>query len=381
MKKILIDLTQIPIKKVGVGVYAENLIRELIVSSNKIKYKLLIQDDDLEFIKLIKELNKNDEVIIKEVNSNIFRKFIFRFVLEQIYIPLYASLNKVDVIHSLHYTFPLFTNKKRVVTYHDMTFFIYPELHEKIKVIIFKFFIKLGIKKCNKIISVSQSTKNDLKKYLKLGDKELNKIKVIPLGKSDLYNLERNENDIDEIKNKFLISKEYILFIGTLEPRKNIERILEAFNDIKNKINEELVIVGKKGWFYDKIYEKLEKYELQDRVVLTGYVTEEEKVSLLKGAKLFVYPSFYEGFGIPVLEALSCGIPTITSNISSLPEVAGKAAELINPNDIDEISKSILEMLVGEEKRNNFIKLGIDQSNKFSWKRCALETKKIYEEL
>lgn len=328
--KVLVDFTQIPIQKVGVGVYAKETFRIFEKDTDELYF--LIQDDDEDMKKTFSCFN----VIL--VRSKFFRVFLFRFLLEQFYIPFLCWKYKIDVVHSLHYSFPLLLRKvKRIVTIHDLTFFIYPEVHTFIKRYYFKFFIKMACKYADAIICVSESTLNDLKKYMK---KIIASTKVIPLSCSS--KIEVTELEVKRKKRKFGINSSYILFIGTLEPRKNLLNLICAFNEFyKNNEDYVLVIVGKKGWFYKAIFKLIDELNLKSKVLFTGFVTSEEKFILLSGAHTFIYPSIYEGFGLPVLEAITYGIPTITSHLSSLPEVAGDAAFYINPNDALDMARGL----------------------------------------
>lgn len=171
--------------------------------------------------------------------------------------------------------------------------------------------------------------------------------------------------------------------MGTLEPRKNIPGIIEAFNHIidadkEYKKNYKLVIAGQKGWFYKKIFKTVKKYHLEESVVFTGYVKGEIKQSLLANAFLFVYPSFYEGFGLPVLEAMAWGVPVITGNVSSLPEVAGDAALLIDPRQWQEIAEAMLTLLSDPSRYENMSKQSLEQAKKFSWQRTAQKTLELF---
>lgn len=378
--RILIDLTQIPKKKMGVGVYAFNLVDEILKFDNKNFYILLIQNDDVEWITGIKKVEKNNVKII-QVSSILFRFLPARFFLEQIIIPIYLLLYRADIIHSLHYTFPLLTRKKKVVTIHDMTFFVYPEMHKGIKVLVFKKFISLGVKFADSLITVSESTKRDMITYLGKSEQINSKSKVIPLGCSPLYNNLMDKVRYKKTKQKFNIDEKYLLFVGALEPRKNISNLIKACSEILNQDKIILVIVGKEGWYYESIYDIVMQLNLEHKIKFTGFISESEKIDLLRGAEVFIYPSFYEGFGLPVLEAMNCGVPVITSNISSLPEVAGDAAILVNPNDVEQLTYTINLVITSKDLKEEMIEKGYGQAQQFTWKRCAKDTLSVYNSL
>ena len=375
MQNVLIDYTQIPLKRMGVGLYAYNLLSQISTIDKHNTYYILTQNDDPAL-----EQFASGNFHVLYVNHKFFRFFVLRFLLEQFYIPYLIVKKKINIVHSLHYSFPLIRFKaKRVVTIHDMTFFLIPEVHVRLKRIYFRTFIWLAALMRNRIICVSESTRNDLISITKI-DKE--KCSVIPLGKSGIFNTNYSLSEINEVKEKYNIKNDYLLFIGTIEPRKNIATLIKVFNEfLKLNCKYSLVIVGKKGWYYDEIFRLINDYNISDKIIFTGFVSEEETPVLLNGCKIFIYPSLYEGFGIPVLEALSCGIPTITSNISSMPEVAGDAAILVDPENEIEILKAI-NLLLSDINLYNLLKQkSILQSKKFSWENTALETLKLYKSM
>lgn len=372
--KILIDLTQIPVQKVGVGVYALNLIYKIRELDKTNYYFLLVQDDDKELHFLA---SRNFSVI--KIKSKYFRHLILRFFLEQFYIPYLVLKLKVSIVHSLHYSFPLFAPAKKAVTIHDMTFYKFPKSHIFIKRCYFSFFITLASKFTNIIITDSKSTSDDFFHRFKT-DKR--KIFIVHLGKNDAFKDDLGISRINSVNIKYGILKGYFLYLGTIEPRKNIKNIILAFDKYlkENKLYQ-LVIAGKKGWFFEDVFSLVDRLHLLENVIFTGFIEEEDKPYLIAGAKIFIYPSIYEGFGIPVLEALACGIPTITSNVSSLPEVAGDAALLVPPKDIEEIYLAIRRLIEDKELYENLKRRSIEQAKKFSWEKTAFETIKAYNSL
>jgi len=366
---ILVDFTQIPLQKVGVGVYARETFREILINNKDNIYFFLLQNDDDE----LSEIFASATII--EVRSSLFRSFIFRFLMEQIYIPYLCLKYNIDIVHSLHYSFPLFCfGIKKIITIHDLTFFIYPKLHTFIKRYYFRIFTILAAKYGNTLICVSESTKKDLLKYIPIVKAN---ITVVPLATEPSLNISQSE--IDDLKRLYGIKKEYVLFIGTLEPRKNICNLIRAFGSTKIVLeNYQLVIVGKKGWYYKDIFETILEMHIEQSVILTGFVSTKEKYTILSGASAFVYPSIYEGFGIPVLEAITYGIPVVTSNTSSLPDVAGDAAILIDPSNVQDISQSLKLVLFNENVRSKLKYNSMLRAQNFSWQKTAFQTYLIY---
>lgn len=364
---VLVDFTQIPIQKVGVGVYAKETFRIPNKDVNELFF--LLQDDDND----LRNAFLGSKIIL--VKSKFFRIFFFRFLLEQFYIPFLCCKYRINILHSLHYSFPIFLFKvKRIVTIHDLTFFIHPDVHTFIKRYYFRLFIKLACKYADRLICVSGSTKRDLERIC---TKISASIDVVPLSCSPKIQVE--EQELELVKRKFGVGSHYMLFIGTLEPRKNILNLINGFYEFnrKNK-GYNLVIVGKKGWFYESIFKLVEKLNLEGNVIFTGFVTTKEKFILLSGAHSFIYPSIYEGFGLPVLEAITYGVPTITSKLSSLPEVAGNAALYIDPYNVQNIAEIIETVNCDEEIRRRLILNSEKQKLKYSWEKTAYLTYSVY---
>jgi glycosyltransferase involved in cell wall biosynthesis len=167
------------------------------------------------------------------------------------------------------------------------------------------------------------------------------------------------------VKAKYHIDGDYLLYLGTIQPRKNLQRLIQAFNQLP-AANSQLLLAGKPGWYSEQLLQ-----HANDHVKFTGYVDAGDKNALLSGATAFVFPSLYEGFGFPALEALACGVPVLCSNTSSLPEVAGDAAVLINPLEVDDIARGLREITANEELRRKLIERGYQQAQKFSWQACA----------
>ena len=184
------------------------------------------------------------------------------------------------------------------------------------------------------------------------------------------------------LKEKYRVKGDYILFVGTLQPRKNIERLVEAFSRLKSKVkNLNLVIIGKKGWMYEDILNAPEKYNVSDRVKFLDSVSDEELPVFYQNAICFVLPSLYEGFGLPVLEAMKYGCPVITSNVSSLPEAGGDAALYFNPENVNDIAEKIKKVIEDKTLREEMIQKGYQQIKKFSWEKTARETLQVLEQL
>ena len=255
---------------------------------------------------------------------------------------------------------------KHIQTVHDLSFEIMPECFTRKMCLWHKFLNpKRQCKKATLVLVPSISTKEDVEEIYKI-----KKVRVLYPGLSSSFKSQILDISSDEIKQKYNLPEKYILYLGTLEPRKNILSIIEAFK-INYELginNYELVIAGSKGWKNEEILQAIESTE---GVRYIGYVADEDKPGLYKYARLFVYPSLYEGFGLPVLEAMASGVPVITSNRSSMPEVVGGSAILVNPYDVGEIAKAMKKILSDRQLCDMLVERGNGQSGKFNWGKTA----------
>lgn len=229
-----------------------------------------------------------------------------------------------------------------------------------------------------KVIAISKSTAKDIVRHYPSSSQ---KVITTLLGYDDkVFNTTINKNFVRRISSKYAIGHKYFLFLGTLKPNKNIDGILEAWHMVENKMGYKIVIAGKKGWLFESIFEKVKNLELEKDVVFTGFIAEEDKPALITGARGFLLPSFWEGFGLDVLSSMACGVPVITSRCGSLPEVAGNAALYVNPNNPQDIAKQIKFLLDADKvEYNKLVKTGFSQVEKFSWEKTARQTLEVLE--
>lgn len=287
--------------------------------------------------------------------------------LNSLNIPIEKLIGYVDLFHCSDWVEPN-SVCPRLTTVHDLVFVKYPETVDKLIRETQAKRLKKIVMGNTHIIADSMSTKNDLMEIYGL---PTSRIDVIYPGISPAY-LPPSIKEIERVKTKYHLPNDYILSLGTQEPRKNIARLIEATRDLSIP----LVLTGKYGWG-DTLTPGV-KGALTPGVLPLGFVEDIDLPALYCGATVFAYPSLYEGFGFPVLEAMACGTPVVTSNISSLPEVAGDAAILVNPNAVDSI-KSGIELAI--KNRENLIKKGLIQSKKFSWSVCAKQVLEVYEKI
>ncbi len=286
-----------------------------------------------------------------------------------------------DVLFVPAHTLPIIRrpNLKTVVTIHDLGAEYLPGYHKFPNKIYLNKTTEYVVKHATRLIAVSCSTKKDLVE--KLGA-DAESISVIYEG--------YNKNLFKPIKNDVLnntldtydIKRPYFLFVGTIQPRKNLVRLIEALNILIFQYpNISLVLVGKRGWLVEDIYQAPKRLGIELNVRFLDYVPDKDLPAFYSSAQALVLPSLYEGFGLPILEAMACGCPVITSNTSSLPEVAGKAAILVNTTKVEEISKAMSDLLQNRDRRKRLIQQGFLQVKKFSWEKCARETLKVFEKV
>ncbi|CUU50754.1 Glycosyltransferase [Clostridium beijerinckii] len=378
--KISLELQPCLKNKSGIGIYTYELSKRL----QEYNYITLYGD----IFNFINRNNIEKDIDGLNFNKNIFSLFpygVYRRMWN--YVPIrynWLFNDQSDIYHFFNFIVPPRIEGKVITTIHDMTYELYPETMDKKNLKRIKSDIHYSVNRADKIITVSESSKNDIMKFLSVDEA---KIEIVYNGvEYDKFNKSYSEDEKSKIRVKYTLPKNYILYMGTLEPRKNIESIIEAFslfkkeNTVSNQ-NTKLVIAGKKGWLFENIFNLVNKLSLKDDVIFTDYIDENDKSIIYNMASLFVFPSLYEGFGIPVLEAMASSVPVITSNVSSLPEVAGDAAILVEPKDIKSIAKYMSKVLADKKLRNNLIREGHEQAKKFTWESSAKKLVNIYRDL
>ncbi len=307
--------------------------------------------------------------------------------------------DKLDVLFVPAHTLPVARKPglKAVITVHDLGSEYLPSMHQVKQRVYLGFMQKYQLQTATKIIAVSNATKEDLVKRIGIDPEQVSVVyegfdrKLFKSVKGDLL--------VDSLNHYNLKPKTYYLFVGTVQPRKNLESLIKAFYSVIPRTkyegffmvgedsllvvqndNLKLVIVGQKGWMSDEIYKLPKKLGIEDRVKFLGYVPEKDLPALYSGAIALTFPSLFEGFGLPILEAQASGCPVLTSSVSSMPEVAGKGAIFVNPYSVDDIVKGIAE-IVDEDTKRGVIKAGFENIKRFSWEKCARETRKVLEML
>ncbi|MDD5341405.1 MAG: glycosyltransferase family 1 protein [Patescibacteria group bacterium] len=359
----------------GVAEYTYNLLNNLFEQDKENQYKLFYNSKS----DVLSQLPKFDFPNVKYYGFNFSNK-LFNLGLKFLKYPKIDELiGGADIFFIPNLNFFASSKKcKLVITMHDLSFKLYPHFFSLKRRLWHKLInAKKLASSCDKIISDSKNTKNDLTGQYDISP---NKIKVIGLGvDNEIYHvIDKNDSKLIEVKNKYALPENFLLFLGTIEPRKNIEGIIEAFTLAKRKYPElktlNLIVAGEPGWKNKNVFAAVKKSIFKDQTKFIGYVSREDKVYLYNLAKTLIFPSFYEGFGLPIIEAQACGIPIITSSDSSLVEIAQNSALLVNPDEVGQLAKAINEIISNENLRTTLITNGRKNCARFTWQKCARET-------
>lgn len=364
--RIAIDCRTIGKKRTGDEVYTKNLVLNLARVDSQNQYFLLFD----------RQVNPEELDLLLPSNFKIVVITPSHKLLWTMYaLPKWLRKNNIDILHVQYITpFWLPKNIKVITTIHDISWKFYPQYIKKSDLFFLNALIPISLKKADKIITVSQTSKNDIVKIFKISP---DKIAMIYNGADNTVG--------HAMSDSINLPEKFILYVGTLQPRKNIPALLEAFNILNTKypiLNTKLIIAGGKGHNYDQRIDMLvEKYKLQDKVLFPGFVDEKDLATMYGLADLFVFPSLYEGFGIPAIEAMAMGTPVVVSNKSCLPEVVGQAGLIVDPENSEEFADVIYKILSDKALRNNLIEKGYKRAKEFSWEKTAKETLEVYKKL
>lgn len=367
-------------QKTGIGWTADNLMKSL-VKYDDCQYSMnyfTVRRTSQELDNLITYKNLGIHPKPCKWFYDVLYKMIWNFI------PIPYSLffgRSAKITQFFNYYIPPGVKGKKVTIVYDMVYMSFPETVNKRTQLMLDLSLKKSCDRADKIITISEFSKQEIIKYLNI---EPSKIVVMPCGVDlDIYHPNYTKKDIDGVKAKYKIDSDYILYLGTLEPRKNIERLIKAYAKISEQNNDipKMVLAGRKGWMYDSIFQLVSSLKLEEKIIFTGYVDACDAPILIKGAKLFTFPSLYEGFGMPPLEAMACGTPVVASNVASLPEVVGDAGILVDPYDIEDMSNAILSIVQSDSIAQNLSIKGIKRAKQFRWDHSANILHDVYLEL
>jgi len=355
----------------GVGYYCHNLIKYLQQVDQENNYTVIYNKSNLKQLGFIEAQEKKVSYPYRNILGVIGPRFLY-------HVPLELFIGNFEIYHGTDYAFLPTCKAKKVITVHDLVAKHFPETLTKKNLHFQEQQIPYYARNCDRIIAVSQSTKNDLVNFLQISPDKIDVTYLAadnsyqPIGKDDPY--------FTIIRKKYSLPEKFILHIGTLNKRKNIPITLQAFYQLCAKgCEHDLVLIGGKGNDYDEVMAMIVKLKLENRVKYIGYADSKDLPYLYNLADLFVHVSKLEGFGLPVLEAMQCGIPVLVSNVSSLPEIVKDAGMMANPLDVDDIVNKMEIVMQNEQLRKTLSLKGIEQAAKFSWEKTARETMEAYK--
>lgn len=367
--------------KTGISYCEAGLVRELIKNH---------PDDDFSFQYFsLRNHAKKKEALREYIKENteidvckFFPGKLYKMI--TLFFPLpykWFFKNEGNISHFFNYIVPPFVRGKTVVTVHDLTYITHSETMDKKARLVLKLTAKRSMKRADKIIAVSEFTKNEIVRYLSISPEKISV--VYNAVDTEVYRSDYSASEVEHVKDKYGIVGEYFLYLGTLEPRKNLERLLAAYARLAKQFEKAplMVIAGKKGWLYERIFESVKQFDIESKVIFTGYVPVEDAPLLMKGAMVFCYPSLYEGYGMPVIEAMACGTAVLTSSGSPMEEISIGCAVTVEPKSVESIASGLEKLYTDYELRERLSGLGIAQARKFSWKNEAEKLFDIYTKM
>lgn len=352
---------------------------------------LAIIDKDNEYIIFCKSENDLPPIALKKDNFILCNSLLplsirgFRVLREQLFFPFHLSQKNIDIYHGTHFMLPVILYCPSVVTFHDLllrrgldldTY----ETSNPLSKLFLNFILPYSARKAQKIISVSDSTKSDIVNELKI---KPDKVVTVYHGVSKSFRRIDDRNHLEKVRSIFNLPTEYFLFVGALKPRRNLLRVIEAYSLLKkyHGVNHKFVIAGPKDERYKEVFVNIEKLGLTDDTIFIGNIDHKVLPAIYNMASFFIYPSLYDGFGFPPVEAMACGVPVITSNVSSLPEIVSDAGILVDPYNIEEMATAMWRVISDKELSEKMAKKGMERAAGFTWERCARDTLRVYNDV
>lgn len=365
--RIGIDARLVYYSRAGIGQYIQGLVLGLSKIDKQNEYVLL-------------QSRKDQTILIEQANFS--KKSLWtpsHHGLEQRILPFEITPLRLDILHSPDFIPPFRRDYRSVITVHDLAFILYPHFLTQESALYYGQ-IDRAVRHADHIIADSLSTKRDIISFLGVPE---SKITVVYAAADDVYRSISDQQSLTGIQLKYGIDRPFMLFVSTIEPRKNLPTLLRAYRQLLDhyKLEVSLVVAGQRGWFCGEVFAVAESLNLNGDLLFLGHVPTDDLVLLYNAARVHVHPSFYEGFGLSPLEAMSCGTPTIVSNVSSLPEVVGDASLLISPEDVEGWTVAMWRMLTDDSLRSELVEKGLKRAQLFSWEKAAKETVRLYERL
>ena len=366
--------------RTGIGWCADNILKQL-PHNNDVVYQLNCFANELQNER-VADTAKYTSLGYQLKTCSFLNGSLYRLISSHIYLPYHLFFGRdSDITVFFNYIVPPGVKGKKVVFIHDMAFKVHPETVRRRTKYVLNLALKKSCKRADHIITVSQFSKKEIIKYLNVPE---DKISVMYNGVDlSLYHPNYMDEDIQRVKRKYNIQNNYFLYLGTLEPRKNLERLIEAYGLLIKEMPNcpVLVLAGGNGWLYNNIYKMVNLMHLEKYVFFTGYVKQVDVPLLMKGAFAFLFPSVYEGFGMPPLEAMACGTPVLVSNTASLPEIVGEAGVQVDPYSVASIKEGMKLLIENDELRNELSSRGIIRAQRFTWDSSVSVLLSVFEKL
>jgi glycosyltransferase involved in cell wall biosynthesis len=366
--RIAIDARKL--RDYGIGTYVRNLLRHLARLDQKNEYVILCREADCG---PVEEFGENFRAVPELAAGYSIR--------EQLQVPMDLRREGIDLFHAPHYVLPPLTPCKAVVTIHDCIHLRFPQyLPSRLGYAYARSALWMATHRANRVLTVSEASKRDILRYFRVPEK---KIDVIYNAIDERFGELPSADEVDRVRERYQLNDPFVLYAGNIKPHKNLERLIEAFNTLRRDGPEgvKLLIIGDEISKYATLRRAVHKYKLHKHVRFFGFVPDKTLAVLYRLASVFVFPSLYEGFGLPPLEAMASGTPVITSNVSSLPEVVGDAALLIDPYESDAIAQAMRRVLTEPALRDDLRQRGLRRVKEFSWDRSVRRIHQIYEEV
>jgi glycosyltransferase involved in cell wall biosynthesis len=371
---MLIGLDAIPLTepRAGVGHYTFELARALSRASARDEFELVYPSS-------YEPINLDEESLPPNLKTTRVRVGALGRRWWAVGLPRHLRRSRVELFHGTNYEAPLWGGAARVVTVHDLSLFLHPETHEERRVRRARRRLPLMARAADAVITPTESVRREVCEHLNVAP---SKVFAVAEAARECFAPMKLE-ETEEVRRRLGVGPEFLLAVGTIEPRKNLRVALRAFEEVlraQPRSDLQLVVAGGRGWKSEPLLEDLEKSRARGRVVLTGYVSDEDLRALYSSCRAFLYLSLYEGFGLPPLEAMSCGAPVVAGRTSAIAEVTDGAARLVSPNSPEEAAAAVLELLEVEGARRSLTDAGLRRASEFSWPRAARETLAVYAE-
>lgn len=368
--KIGMDLSAGVHHRAGLGRYATELLTTLVNRDGQHEYSIFYnRPRDAQVPTSLSKLPKHT-VPLGDKPWRLLVSMAHLFRLHQT-----RSVGSVDIFHATDHLLPYLPGTATVFTLGDLTYLSHPQTHARLNRLYLQWMMPTFLRRADAVIAISKSTHRDMLSHYGL---DASKCFVIYPGFDSRFHPVQDRGNLNSVQEMYGLPGRFFLYVGTLEPRKNLPNLLRAFAAAGNE-QLTLVIAGKKGWMYQPIFDLVQTLRIDRKVLFTGFIADEDLPALYSLAEAFVFPSLYEGFGLPVLEAMACGTPVITSNVSSLPEITNDAAFLVDPLNIEGMSAAIQQLAEDANLRQELSQRGLRQASQFGWQRSAAETLNVYQ--